>query len=319
MSSNAKADTGVDDSEDVQVARELLTILWSRRQDLIAFLRLHGRKETLVHLLTRIESAGGNIKKLFLNTRQVHHLAFHELPTDELCSALLILFQFLNVSVVHEVGAGTGLVAARLEDRIKSVTDAAAATNPVTIHASDNFSWNTPADGKTVRLDEDHIETYRPVEKCAFRDVKCGKDACIMVVWLPSTAEKSFYTDLVVAHAPKYVIHIGESDGGSCYTEEFSHKMTVDSGYIVHSIHAKQISQIDYFQRDRLRKATDSRTTITLWSRADNPPLTTEQLIKVCSGRDSAASNLGTYSPLTTAYVMQDLSVSVGTAECVLQ
>lgn len=258
-----------------KLAEELCDILEFDRLKFLKFLGEHGKKIELVHIIIYLEitkfGKGRALKKLLLNgTSNVY-----EIPTDELCIVLSNLFDKFKITELVEIGAGTGLLTARLRKftRVK--------IHPTTLDTS--------------------ILKYCDVENICCTQID-AKNTPVLVSWLHVIYQKKFI-EMMLKNKPKYIFLIGESIGGSCYDDTFI--STIEKiGYNFTFINAQQISQIDYFVADKIRNKnyTYSRTNITLLSNVLLP--SDDDLVNICG-----AQNLSKFLELTFMYCIQDISV----------
>ena len=264
------------------LAKNFKNILLNNRKELPKFLETYGKYETLVELIKCIEEDGTSWCGLLLFGNNRDYNGIYELPTNELCEVLASIIYKFDIKSIHEVGAGNGLLSARLLPYLKEIG--------TKLYISDSKKWSI-----------NNGSTYVPVETKSFEQFdKKDKVENILISWLHQSAETDFI-DMIKKVKPKNIFHIGEGKRGRCYGDDFI-KELCNLGYEFTYIPAKQISNIDYFLKDKIRAEVKNgtRTVITWFSLNDLPDKRT--IVDICG-----ADNLGTYLKLDFKYTMQDL------------
>lgn len=234
----------------------------------------------LVQQLKEFEVEHGRLDVGIFNTRQpvTKPYTFYELPTYELLSCIWNICKHFAVTQLQEVAAGCGL--------LSYVANHYSNETGVTFQPSDNNSW---FGGRC----------YGKVEVKSFADISCSDP--VLISWLHETCQAEFVA-MLKRNQPRFIIHVGEGPGGSCYDEHFLSTMA-ELGYCHQLIPAKTLSKADYFQHDTIRRNkgyTYSRSCITLLFKARD----TTDFRLVC-GQD----NLHRYEPCDNDYALQDIRV----------
>ena len=229
-----------------------------RDYNFLHYLKNNGSYRQLVEAIIREEKTDAqfNLSNFLTRDSQTPN-KIYEIPTDELCHVLNTIFTRLGVKTIHEVGAGMGLLSARLHDI--------------------NHSLNIIASDKHENIFgiQHQSLTYCPVANIAFEDITDETVDAIIISWLYSTFVDAF-VDMITRCKTPLIIHVGEHDA-SCYTEDFIPRMK-ELGYHVYILQIKQLSKVDYFERDLIRKKfpNSTRTCTTVFSKTpidflDNP------------------------------------------------
>lgn len=296
--SNSEKKASTTDTE--KVAKALDLILRKNRERLVAFLEVNGSKETLVAAMRKIEEMYPKepcvLQHLLKNTDESNRGAVFELPTNELCLTLRNLFRFFGITRLLEVGAGSGILTARL----LSYLDPGVQIEATDINADiDDPQRRDHVDRMITRFEDCCRIQYTRVRPLGFHEIN-EKNTPVLISWLCADYEGDFF-NMVKQNMPSHVFLVGEDVPGSCQTPQFMADMAA-LGYDHCLLTPKQLSQLDYFVRDRIRQPSDSRSLLSLFSLKPMP--TVEKLAEVCG-----PENLGTTTGLPPSYVMQDLSM----------
>lgn len=289
----------------------LLHILLEDRSKLLDFLNAHGTKAELQSILTSIEYRYKDdpaiVQHLLLNKIGQFKGAIYELPTDELCHVIVNLCAVFNIKQLHEVACGNGLLTARLKHFLPPT---------VSILASDaNCKWCIDPYIK------EHTEfscakffkhtgdvQYTDIKRQLFMEVK--GETPILISWMFQIMESEFQ-DMILKNRPTFIFMIGEEQGTSCQTIQFSDTL-MSKGYDMIKLTPKQLCHLDYFVHDRIRTPTDSRSCLFVYSLNKLPKQS--KLEEACG-----KANFGTLPLLSNTLIAQDLAVTTETESyCVI-
>jgi len=226
-------------------ATQLLNILHTDRSNLLAFLRKHGTWLRLKQIIQEIERRyPDNIRvwyRLMAHSETCPNRIF-ELPTDELCITLIRMFSHLKVQGVIDVGAGSGLLTARLKQLGFSGR----------LRAIDSGSW------------EAIHPVFDKVEKLRIAQLKRDSDDMSLIFsWMHKDMEPEM-KEMIKKLSPKRMWFIGDpmGPGGSCGSVDF-HKwlLAAARGYQCVTINALQIGHTDYYSNNPYQQKTEDKVT----------------------------------------------------------
>ena len=175
------------------------------------------------------------ILSLVFNTgcmREKGRISFYQLPTLELFKCIWKICEKFNIKQLYEVAAGSGLLSF-VSNKIISKNK-----HGLIIIPSDSKAWYNK------------IPTYQLVKNCSFSEFD-QKNCPILISWLHPSVQKEFI-DMVQKNEPKFIIHVGEGHGGSCYNTDFI-SILENLQYICYYINIPMLSAGDfgdYFQKN---------------------------------------------------------------------
>jgi hypothetical protein len=249
------------------------------------YLTNNGTKEKIEKDLIKLENENNDAKIIQNFLTKNHTNKVWEIPTDELCNGLLNIFDYLKLNNVNELGAGMGLLTARLQ-QVASNND-----------KFKNLYFNAFSKNNDSFIDTDF--TYCSIKLETFKEYK-SSDA-VIVSWLHSDFDDELFEALMKNNV-QYLFLVGEGQGGSCFSKKFNNNM-LNNGYKCYQIPLKQVSQIDYYSKDKFRKKLhiDSRTCTIIYSKNNLDDLMNNMNLII--GKE----NLGNFLELSDEYAMQDL------------
>jgi hypothetical protein len=206
----------------------LYDILKNNRQQLPDFLKKDCSYEYLKKLLKDIENENINnpkiIEKLFLGKigqENNKEKAIFELPTNELLTTIKFIIEFLCISHIEELCAGTGLLACMLKYKLD---------DNYTVIATDGNRWIQTSNNKK----------YYPVQNKQFLHYCLDENLdnkLLIISWLPDNDLEDLKL-LINKKKPKYIIIIGNG-----YLNSFIHP----NNYKTVIISTKQVCYKDYY------------------------------------------------------------------------
>lgn len=311
------------------LARRLHAILGGdpcARLRLATFLKFHGSRDELVSILKELEKflylelgeQGLALQCLWLNSgpgKPKGLGAIYEVPTDELCKSLLGMIHHLGVRRVLEVGAGTGLLSARLKQVGGCIPGESKSSSTLAL----NIETSDACDEKYGFGNVAKI-TYTEVARKTFEQItsdplmkSCRYDPPerrmgLIISWLHSSSEESFLKMIGQIH-PRYVWHIGTLDGEVCYSTKFLGVMAAQ-GYAHMVVYAKQLSQLDYFYYDKIRQPGNSTGAISFFYKRSDLSITkrAKNFLAEC-GIEKYLGGAEHFQPCTERYMEQNLRI----------
>ncbi|BCS83688.1 hypothetical protein QLL95_gp0435 [Cotonvirus japonicus] len=212
-----------------------------------------------------------------------------EIPTNELCEGLIYLFKHLDISIINELAAGNGLLSARLKHFANKLN-----------HELDI----TTSDG-TSKVFGQHKFTYTKVDDLNVYDY--DKSEPIIISWIHALFEKELLFS-VKKNLQDYIFLVGqhpdEGSHGSNHSFLF-HREILSYGYDFIVLPFKQISQVDYYSFDRIRRDiyNESRTCVTLYYRLDKKLIVVKAIAYL---KDNHIELFGNYMEKNVEYYRQD-------------
>lgn len=220
--------------------------------DFLDYLDKNGNYYNLVKLFIELETYFDlEIAPLFIFTK-FYDQKLWEIPSTELCTGLLKLLKFMNITVVDEICCGTGLLTARLKrlDSNLQIT----AYDPVAESNNSNFFFSKP-------LFYTNVE-YGTIEKYLQKN-------CILVSWIHYEFMESFL-ELIIRNNTKIVISIGQdAHKNSVNITPYFDKIMKDLGFKKILIQFKQIAQIDYYLFDSIRQPKTHRSHTIIYTKTE--------------------------------------------------
>lgn len=247
--------------------------------DFLAYLKNNGDFHQLTKTIRNLEKESESFYLSRFLTKENERVVY-EIPTNELCNVLATIFKDHELI---EVGAGSALLSARLQKHFN-----------INIIATDKFDNNF-----RIKHNNDFTEVF----DISFEELDKKFDnitnKVIIISWLHSS-NQTLFIDMIKRNNPAIVVHIGEHEG-ACYDENFISNLKMLNYHYVYILPIKQISKIDYFVDDKIRKENTSRTCTTIFSKNKIDLLEGDYQAKL--GQD----NFGEYQYCDDNYVIQDL------------
>jgi len=193
-----------------------------------------------------------------------------ELPTNELCTALIKMFSHLKVEEVIEVGAGSGLLTARLKQ----------CGYTGKLRATDSGTW------EAIHPVFDHVEkiSVEELERPA-RDTSMN----VMFCWMHKEMEPSV-RKMITKLNPERLWFIGELmvTGGGCGSMEFHEWLCRERGYQSYVIPVLQIASTEYYTKNPYQRTEDPVTNscITFYNRVKSERSMTDSGWKEVIGKE---------------------------------
>lgn len=220
-----------------------------------------------------------------------------EIPTNELCQGLVILFGKLGIKKINELAAGNGLLSARLKYFATKM----------------NYVLDIDTSDGTNKMFGKHPFTFVPVREM---NIRCyDKSEPIIISWLHCQFEDELLKS-IKKHKQDYIFLIGDypDSGGynNTHSRHFHSKITsYKYGYWYKVISFNQLSQMDYFINDKIRKDmfVDCRTCVTLYYRIDREYNVAHIVSAVDSVQYEYPNLFGNYMDKNKEYYDQDWTV----------
>uniref|UniRef100_A0A6G6ACF9 Uncharacterized protein n=1 Tax=Borely moumouvirus TaxID=2712067 RepID=A0A6G6ACF9_9VIRU len=210
----------------------------------------NGSKYNLTNELIALEKLwdipSGN---MYLFTKMYENRIW-EIPTNELCEGLIRIFDLLKIKKINELAAGNGLLSARLKYYAEKLN------NEIKISTSDG----------TNKIFGNHPFTYTKVKDL---NIRCfNKSEPIIISWIHCQFEDELLS-VVKKFKNDYIFLIGEEpdeDYGNNQSDIFE-KEIFSYGYSKITFEFQQISQMDYYLHDFIRKDiyNENKTCVTLY------------------------------------------------------
>ena len=207
------------------------------------YLKNNGKYKQILKTVRKLEKKSESF--CLNNFLTKNERVIYEIPTDELCSVLAMIFK--NQKMV-EVGAGLGLLSARLKEHYG-----------LDIMATSKFD-------NTFKIK--HKYNFTKVSDISFEEIGQIEDIAnkiIIISWLHSSHQKDFIK-MIKKNNPTTIVHVGEHEG-SCYDEKFIPKLQTLGYKFIYLLSIKQISKVDYFIDDKIRNKNTTRTCTTVFSK----------------------------------------------------
>lgn len=220
-----------------------------------------------------------------------------EIPTNELCQGLVILFGKLGIKKINELAAGNGLLSARLKYFATKM----------------NYILDIDTSDGTNKMFGKHPFTFVPVKEM---NIRCyDKSEPIIISWLHCQFEDELLKS-IKKYKQDYIFLIGDypDSGGynNTHSRLFHSKITsYKYGYWYKVISFNQLSQMDYFINDKIRKDifADCRTCVTLYYRIDREYNVAHVVSAVDSMQYEYPNLFGNYMDKNREYYDQDWTV----------
>ncbi|AKI80548.1 hypothetical protein QJ850_gp151 [Acanthamoeba polyphaga mimivirus] len=220
-----------------------------------------------------------------------------EIPTNELCQGLVILFGKLNIRKINELAAGNGLLSARLKYFATKM----------------NYVLDIDTSDGTNKMFGKHPFTFVPVREM---NIRCyDKSEPIIISWLHCQFEDELLKS-IKKHKQDYIFLIGDYPDfegyNNTHSRHFHSKITsYKYGYWYKIISFNQLSQMDYFVGDKIRKDifVDCRTCVTLYYRIDREYNIAHIVNTIDSMQYEYPNLFGNYMDKNREYYDQDWTV----------
>ena len=264
---------------------QLYHILTKDRMSLPLF--LNGKTYAdLIGMFQKITDAHDiGIRKLLLGDPTISH-SIYELPTNELVTGIIRICSQFGIKMVEEIGAGTGLLAARLISAGLSVL---------------------PTDGHVWKETMNLGMKYTPVHSqyiCDYLDPKIKRAGCCMVAWPPQNSmvmNRYGYVELweYISHRLPYLfIWIGDP----MYENRYAFYMYVRMRELGYRLITLPIKQICY--KDSVDNMSHSVLTLCIHSDVKGGELVDKKSLLAVIGRENCHSEV---RPMSYHRVVKDL------------